>query len=145
VVRDGRAIGVSSPPEALHELRKRAKSLRYLLECFQSLYPPAELRPAVRELKALQDNLGEYQDCQVQEATLRAMADDLLASRRAPASALMAMGRLADDLRRREAVARTDFDGRFARFASPENRRRFAALVSRPADPAHPAGTEADR
>ena len=105
VVRDGKEIGPDSPPEALHGLRKRAKELRYLLECFQTLYPEDDLRTVVKELKALQDNLGEYQDCQVQAAALRQMAEEMMATGSAPATTLMAMGRLAEDQRRREATS----------------------------------------
>src|SRR5258708_31931756 len=42
VIRDGGAISATSPPESLHELRKRCKELRYLLEFFASLYDPAD-------------------------------------------------------------------------------------------------------
>jgi CHAD domain-containing protein len=130
VVRRGRAIDVSTPAEALHDLRKRAKELRYLIECFQSLYPEDEITSVIRELKALQDNLGEFQDCQVQADALRSMAADLFESRAAPATTLMAMGRLADDLGERERRARDEFDSRFERFSSSANRKRLAALVS---------------
>ena len=129
VLKRGGAIDEETPPEALHDLRKRAKELRYLLECFQTLYPVDERTAVVRELKALQDNLGEFQDCQVQAATLRSMADELMKSRSAPAATLMAMGRLADEQERREAQARADFDRRFQRFASRANRERMAALL----------------
>ena len=39
MVRDGNRIDDSSPSEALHELRKRGKELRYLLELFGSPFP----------------------------------------------------------------------------------------------------------
>jgi CHAD domain-containing protein len=129
VVKRGVAIDDNSPPAALHDLRKRAKELRYLLECFQTLYPEAERVAFIRELKALQDNLGEFQDCQVQAATLRDMAEDLIA-RGAPAATLMAMGGLAEQQESREARARAEFSRRFARFASRENRHRMSDLVS---------------
>jgi CHAD domain-containing protein len=130
VVRHGRSITADSPPGLLHDLRKRAKELRYLLECFQTLYPEEELRTVVRELKLLQDNLGEYQDCQVQADALRELADEIMATRSAPAATLMAMGRLAEDQRRRERASREEFSARFERFASSENRKRFKLLVS---------------
>ena len=129
VLRLGRAIDAASPPEALHDLRKRAKELRYLLECYQTLYPDDLRAAVVKELKALQDNLGEFQDGQVQAAALRAMADDLLEAGSAPAATLMAMGHLADELDGREAQARSEFQARFARFASKSNRHRVAGLV----------------
>lgn len=130
VIRRGEAITDDSPPEALHDLRKRAKELRYLLECFQTLYPQGPRTAAVKELKALQDNLGEFQDCQVQAAAIGEMGEHLLALGLASAATLMAMGRLADDQVERELRAREEFSARFARFSSPENRKCHAALVS---------------
>jgi CHAD domain-containing protein len=129
VIKRGLAIDDNSPPVALHDLRKRAKELRYLLECFQTLYPETERVAFIRELKALQDNLGEFQDCQVQAAALRDMADELIA-KGAPAATLMAMGGLAEQEESREAQARAEFSRRFERFASRENRQRMAALTS---------------
>ena len=46
VLRQGRAITSGSPPERLHDLRKRCKELRYLLESFASLH--ARLRTGGR-------------------------------------------------------------------------------------------------
>jgi CHAD domain-containing protein len=129
VIKRGRAIDDTSPPTALHDLRKRAKELRYLLECFQTLYPEAERATFIRELKSLQDNLGEFQDCQVQAATLRDMAEDLIA-KGAPAATLMAMGALAEQQESREARARSEFSRRFQRFAAKENGERMAALTN---------------
>jgi CHAD domain-containing protein len=132
VLRKGKRIDDLSPPEALHDLRKRAKELRYLLESFQTLYPDDERSAVVRELKALQDNLGEYQDCQVQAAALRSMADDLFDSRGAKASTLMIMGQLAEAQENRQKQARADFAARFSRFSSAANRKRFDHLLSDP-------------
>jgi CHAD domain-containing protein len=130
VLRRGRAIRPSTAPEALHDLRKRGKELRYLLECFQHLYPDEARAAVVRELKALQDNLGEFQDCQVQAAAMRTMADELLEARAAPAATLMAMGRLADGLEAREANARAEFASRFGTFDTRHNRSRFHDLLA---------------
>ncbi|HEV2785069.1 MAG TPA: CHAD domain-containing protein, partial [Solirubrobacteraceae bacterium] len=61
MVKMGRAIGDDSPHEALHDLRKKGKELRYLLEFFASLYPPEVVKPMVSSLKGLQDVLGRFQ------------------------------------------------------------------------------------
>jgi CHAD domain-containing protein len=129
VIRRGRAIESSTPPEALHDLRKRAKELRYLLECFQTLYPERERTSVIKELKALQDNLGEFQDCQVQAEAVRVMAEELLRSG-ASAPTLMAMGRMAETLEERERRARLEFDARFRQFSKRANQERMADLVS---------------
>jgi CHAD domain-containing protein len=125
----GAAIGADSPPEKLHDLRKRCKELRYALEFFASLHDLPAHRRAVRELKGLQDCLGTYQDCQVQQDEIRTVAADLLADG-APASALLAMGDLASHVGQRERRARSEFSSRFAEFASRHAQARFEALTA---------------
>jgi CHAD domain-containing protein len=129
VIRDGSAITATSPPESLHELRKRCKELRYLLEFFGSLYDPGEHWRTVRDLKALQDCLGEFQDTQVQHEELRAFATQMMAERAAPAATLLAMGEIAAGLATRQRQARSEFAGRFRDFASPASQGRIQALI----------------
>ena len=78
LVRDGRTIDDYSPAVALHDLRKDAKRLRYLLECFGSLFPAVDVATAVKPLKALQDTLGTFQDTEVQAHALADMAEQLV-------------------------------------------------------------------
>jgi CHAD domain-containing protein len=135
----GQLINASSPPESLHELRKRCKELRYLIEMFGSLHDPAERWQAVRELKALQDCLGSFQDAEVQRTEIRAFAGRLLADRSVPAETLLAMGEIAAGLAVAQRDARREFDGRFAAFASQPSQDRLAELT-RVAAPARSAG-----
>ncbi len=130
VISDGGAITPGSPPECLHELRKRCKELRYLLEIFASLHDPAEQWQAVNELKSLQDCLGEFQDNEVQQAELRRFAAQMMADRSAPAATLLAMGEIAATLAVRQQRARNEFSGRFAEFASPRGLARIGALTA---------------
>ena len=130
VLKRGSAITPDSPPESLHDLRKRCKELRYLLEFFASLYDPAIHQQAVRDLKGLQDCLGEYQDCQVQQHEIRMFAAQMMTERDVPATALLAMGELASKIARRERRARREFADRFADFASAASQHRFRALTS---------------
>ena len=129
VLKRGAAITPESPPESLHDLRKRCKELRYLLEFFASLHDPAIHQQAVRDLKGLQDCLGEYQDCQVQQHEIRMFAAQMMTERGVPATALLAMGELASKIARRERRARREFAGRFADFAAPASQHRFRALT----------------
>jgi CHAD domain-containing protein len=126
----GGAISADSPPEKLHDLRKRCKELRYALEFFASLHDQPAHRRAVRELKGLQDCLGTYQDCQVQQQEIRAIAADLLADGGVPATALLAMGDLASHVGQRERHARSEFSSRFAAFASSQAQARFEVLTA---------------
>ncbi len=74
--RTGRTITPSTPAETVHELRKDAKKLRYLIECFGGLYDKSARTAFVGRLKALQDTLGEHQDAEVHAHALRTIADD---------------------------------------------------------------------
>jgi CHAD domain-containing protein len=125
----GAAITDASPPESLHNLRKRAKELRYLLEFFAPLHDPVAYRKVVGDLKQLQDCLGEFQDSQVQREEMHALADAILAERAAPAATLLAMGEIAARLTVSQAEARADFARRFARFAGPAGRERVNVLL----------------
>jgi CHAD domain-containing protein len=130
VLRDGSAITADSPPESLHDLRKRCKELRYLLEFFASLHDPAIHRQVVRDLKGLQDCLGTYQDCQVQQHEIRMFAAQMMQEQEIPVTALLAMGELAGQIAGRERHARGEFAGRFADFASAASQQRLRTLTA---------------
>ncbi|HEY7746233.1 MAG TPA: CHAD domain-containing protein [Desulfuromonadales bacterium] len=129
-LREGEAIGDDSPPEDLHELRKTCKKLRYLLEFFRSLYPPQKVARLINALKTLQDNLGDFQDLQVQSAALQKFADQMAAEGEIPPRSLLAMGMLIDGLQHRQRQARDAFEGRFAEFSREKNLRLFSELFS---------------
>ncbi len=129
VSRQGRSIGPGSPPDDLHDLRKRGKELRYLLEIFASLYPKDTHKAVVGELKKLQDCLGQYQDGQVQAEGLAHFAGELVASGSIPAETILAMGALAAELDRRQADARARFATVFTRFDDASNRRRLLSML----------------
>ncbi|MGZ4202337.1 MAG: CHAD domain-containing protein, partial [Thermoleophilaceae bacterium] len=117
----GRKAGEDGPPEALHDLRKQGKELRYLLEFFGGLYPDRTVRPMLKTLKALQDILGRFQDTEVQATMLRDHRDTV-AAREGGAAALMAMGLLVDRLENEKTAARERFAERFADFSAPRQR-----------------------
>ncbi len=128
LVRDGRAIDRSSPAVALHDLRKDAKRLRYLLECFGSLFDGETLSVAVRPLKSLQDVLGEFQDTEVQA---RALADfgRQLDAEGASTETILAMGGAIEQLSVRSARARREFASRFSAFDSSEVQAAYEGLT----------------
>jgi len=128
-VRRGAAITLESPAESLHDLRKRAKELRYALEFFAPLHDRAAQAKVVGELKRLQDCLGEFQDTEVQVGEIRALATAMLAAGEAPAVTLLAMGEVTAGLALRQRVAREDFGRRFAAFAGIDGQRRISALL----------------
>jgi CHAD domain-containing protein len=135
VARHGRRIDDDTPAEAIHDLRKRAKKLRYLLEAYGSMYPEDDTAALVSELKKLQDNLGAFQDCEVQINSLRRFAELLDRRQGGAERAVEAIGRLIKRLTQRQHRAREKFHKRFVRFDRRKNQDRFRRLFKPIADP----------
>jgi CHAD domain-containing protein len=129
VAKRGAAITPASPHDALHDLRKRCKELRYVLEFFAPLHDPAAYGKVITDLKRLQDCLGEFQDTEVQIGEIRALAASMLAAGEAPAVTLLAMGEVTAGLAARQQAARADFERRFAAFADAAGQRRMSLLL----------------
>jgi CHAD domain-containing protein len=125
----GAAIDESSPATDLHELRKRGKELRYLLELFGGLWPRSVVKPMVRSLKGLQDVLGVHQDRDVQASYLRGLAGELAKTTGGPA-ALLALGVLVDRLDAEQHEARDAFAERFGAFSAAEQRALVGEVFS---------------
>ena len=128
LAKAGAAITAASAEDELHMVRKRGKELRYLLEFFAALHEPVTHRSAVKELKQLQDCLGDIQDGHVQREAIRTLAARMVDEQAAPAATLLAMGELAALLDASASKARNDFGRRFARFTSGSNTRYATAL-----------------
>jgi triphosphatase len=106
VRKDARTLTGDSPPEDLHDLRKKSKRLRYALEPLQGLYgKPAE--GMVELLKAVQDDLGDHQDLIVAAATMREFGVSGDLSPRAAFS----LGAMAERYNRETAELRANFLG----------------------------------
>jgi CHAD domain-containing protein len=130
MVKMGRAITPESPPAQYHELRKKGKELRYLLELFATqLFAADVVKPMIKALKGLQDVLGLHQDREVQIEMLREIAGELVA---APggAGALMAIGVLVERLEADAEEARGQFAASFAEFASDQQCKLVAEAFS---------------
>ena len=122
IVTMGRAIERSSPAEEYHELRKKGKELRYLLELFGvKLFDEEAVTPFVKSLKGLQELLGRHQDREVQISMLRSSAAEV-ATLPGGGPACMAMGTLVERLRVDEQAARDEFAQQFAQLAAKEQR-----------------------
>ncbi len=130
VLRRGGAIEPRTPAEAVHDLRLDCKKLRYLLEFFRSLYDAALMDRLIRALKRLQDNLGDFNDYEIQQTQIRHFAEQMAEQGTAPAATLMAMGRLVARLERGQAEERQRFSERFPEFAREKNRQHARALFA---------------
>ena len=128
VIREGETINASSPPEDLHELRKSCKKLRYLMDFFQSLYPSDEIKPLIKLLKLLQNQLGEYQDLHVQLASLAIFRTQMKSESGATDRTFVAIDIILQTLEQRQSQVRKMFKARFATFTENKNRIAFSKL-----------------
>ena len=90
-----------SPPEDLHDLRKRCKELRYLLEFFDPLHDPVALPQGRRRPEAaagLPRRVPGQRGAARRDQHVRRR--DAGRTRRAPAATLLAMGGIAAELAR---------------------------------------------
>jgi CHAD domain-containing protein len=125
VMNEGEAINDSSPCAALHELRKTCKKLRYSIEFFQSLYAESKIKTLLKALKVLQEVLGNYQDCEVQEHNLRLFCDEMQAMHNAPVETFVAIEQLIQDVKTHKLEIRCHFAEAFASFMEED----FKALL----------------
>lgn len=131
-LHDGAELRADSPTEDFHELRKTCKKLRYGVEFFQSLLAADACAAFLKTLKALQDNLGVHNDLVVQAAALTQFGQAMQQEGSAPARCLMAMGTLVEDLNRRRAAIRAEFEPLFQQFSAGSARKRLRTLFAVP-------------
>jgi CHAD domain-containing protein len=130
MVKMGRAITPDSRPEQYHELRKKGKELRYLLELFATqLFDGDVVKPLIKALKDLQDVLGLHQDREVQIEMLREIGGELVGEP-GGVGALMAIGVLVERLEADARDARGRFAASFAEFASDRQCKLVAEAFS---------------
>jgi len=123
-----RALDDRTPVEALHELRIAGKKLRYLLEMFRPVFGRDELTPLIGMMKALQDVLGDLNDCAVQGAAIADMAQALADADRLPPSAQQATTQLLQLIDQRGLARRADLTDQSRALGAPEVHARFNDL-----------------
>jgi CHAD domain-containing protein len=96
--KQARRLRLNSPDTELHALRVKTKRLRYAVECFRPIFGSG-VKSMVDETKALQDLLGEHQDCAVFSEKVRtALSSD---STVLPPATLIRLGELIEQRRQR--------------------------------------------
>lgn len=130
VLKEAGKIHGESSAVSLHSLRKTCKKLRYLMEFFQSLYPEQPMRELLKNLKDFQDILGSFQDCEVQELTLKHFSEEMMEAR-IQANTFLAMGVLIQVIDSQKTKARQAFAEKFAEFKQPKYRKLFEALFAK--------------
>lgn len=120
---EGNAITDDTEAEALHELRKTCKKLRYLMEFFQSLYPAKRIRELIQAMKELQDNLGEFNDLHVHRSIIKKFI-----KQSSDRDANKTCKQLMDNLEQRQMKTRLRFAECYAAFSSSDNQGNFRDL-----------------
>ena len=124
--KQGRAASGSSSDEALHELRKTAKKLRYLLEAFRTLFPAKDVERAIRQLRKLQNVLGDIVDYQVQQQYLGQWQENFPGKQhRGVKTAMEFLGR---EYARRESATKKVFQRHYDAFVAEKNKELFRSL-----------------
>ena len=110
-----RQLDTHSSMDAYHLVRRRAKQLRYSIECGAGLFgKPAE--SMLRALRRLQDGLGAQQDAHMTKSRLAVLAAE---ARPLPPETLFLMGRLAEHHLAATREVRKDPDPRLAQGQRP--------------------------
>lgn len=130
VVKAGNLIIENTEDEMLHVLRIQCKKLRYLMEFFSSLFPRKKIKGLIKQLRKLQNNLGDFNDLCVQEEYLMSTAKKLPVTHQQLKKTLVAVGSLIGTLNREKQTAKNAFAKTFTGFASPANRKLFRELFT---------------
>ncbi|WP_052261470.1 CHAD domain-containing protein [Ruegeria sp. ANG-S4] len=129
VCKLARSITPDTPDEVVHDLRIHCKKLRYLMEFFGPLFDDKGFKTIIKPLKRLQDNLGLFNDCSVQqEALLEFVSTSSGRSGQINGQLAMAVGGLIAVLDQRQRQERDRVIANFEHFDSPKIRQLFRTL-----------------
>jgi CHAD domain-containing protein len=110
---------LAAPDDAqLHALRIACKKLRYVLECYVSLFPGKKTTVLIKHLRRLQDNLGHGHDLFVQQEALRHFATTLSGADLQTYKTLQAIDSLMRHLEEEKQTVGQAFPALFAAFAT---------------------------
>lgn len=129
ILKDGSKLDCNSPDGDLHRLRIQGKKLRYLIEFFRSYFDAEEIELFRKQLKKLQDMLGDFNDISVQLEMLSHFQQGLTGRSKRSIAIAAAIGGLTTQLTREHKELRKRFTSVFVEFASTQNIERFYTVV----------------
>ncbi|WP_372679157.1 CHAD domain-containing protein [Desulfosarcina sp.] len=130
IIEKGGQVSESTPDKHLHNLRIECKKLRYLLEFFTSLFPEDQMKILVKQLKQLQENLGDFNDLSVQQAFLINYLQSIQPQASHAVMLAAATGGLIARLHVTHGQVRSQFFGVFSEFNASANQKRFETLFT---------------
>lgn len=128
VLKDGLAIQPSTPDAEYHDLRIQGKKLRYAIEFFCSLFPQKDMAMVIKQLKRLQNNLGDFNDLSVQQDMLTDYLSSMRPGSRRKQEVAAALGGLMSNLHQEQVAVKSKFAATFARFSAEKNVQLFNSL-----------------
>lgn len=121
ILCDGRKINDETREGELHRLRIQCKKLRYSLEFFASLYDLGQMKQLIRQLKMLQNNLGDFNDLSVQQEMLLVYLFQMKEGQPDSRQSAAAIGGLICELSRQHQWVRDHFEETFSHFCRADN------------------------
>ncbi len=121
VLKDGRLIDATSPDKDLHRLRIQGKKLRYCLEFFASFYEKKKMKQLLKQLKVLQNNLGDFNDLSIQQDMIKKYLGSLKPGSARSMAVSASLGGLLASLQFEHQRVRSGFGKTFEMFATREN------------------------
>jgi len=116
LLKAAKKIDDDAPADDIHAARKRGKRLRYAAEMLGGALSAGKVKSVISHMKRLQDDLGQFQDSEVQIHLVRDLLDDV--SLGEPSSLATAAGeQIVNTLAARQRVARGDLVKALREFA----------------------------
>lgn len=128
VLRTGKLIVKTKNLKKLHKLRIQCKNLRYLLDVYKSLFPKTKTSVIIKQLKTLQNNLGEYNDLSVQEKYLAQISSRFSITNKNSHDSFIAIGILIGLLHQKKTESANKFYLIFKSFSNQSFKKRFEEL-----------------
>ncbi|MFV0438325.1 MAG: CHAD domain-containing protein [Desulfopila sp.] len=134
LLRRGGAITPQTAAKTLHELRIEGKKFRYLLDFFGSLFDRQAVDSYLKQMKELQNVLGDFNDLAVQRRMLLGRLRQLRPDQEQDLLTAAALGGLIGRLFAEQKLVRDRFETTFATFASAENVALAEEMLQDPED-----------
>ncbi len=121
VLKNGRKTLNTHSEAQYHALRIHCKKLRYTTEFFASLFPVAEIKPLITQVKALQTDLGVFNDVYIQRMMLMEAKEVMGVDGRLSPSLTRTLDEMIQTLKQEQQAAQTSFARKFAQFDREQN------------------------
>jgi CHAD domain-containing protein len=124
-------IDINASDAQLHDVRVLCKRLRYLIELFGPLYRSKRLKPLMKSLKKMQEDLGAFNDCVVQQDALQRVLRTHVAKTKAESREMaLSVGGIVTALTHRQQIARAKSIARLSHLGSPDYEKNLRQLLT---------------